>query len=184
MITDKLTNTIQTFGVAEIQRDFYLCDGALYPVANFNAFNVDIPDWAALGKTTYAKGMFADPLPTPAELADAKAAKNAEINIWREAANNSSFQFEGKAFSADALSFKDIMSFNGAVLLCGDIPPGWIGQWKAVDNSFIPIPDRATWTAFYLAMINQGQGNFLHSEELKETLANAATLQQIADIAW
>ncbi|MES2073878.1 MAG: DUF4376 domain-containing protein [Pseudomonadota bacterium] len=182
MITNK-DGVILAIGTVVQQGDSFLCEGALYPMASCNAYNVDMPAWVRPGDL-YVKSQFTKPLPTAAELAAAKAEKNDQINAWRVAANSASFQFAGKAFSVDELSYKDIMSMNGAVTLIGGMPPDWIGEWKAIDNTFIPIQDKATWIAFYLAMINQGQGNFLRSQQLKEALASASTLQQIAAITW
>jgi hypothetical protein len=110
--------------------------------------------------------------------------KNAQINAWREQANSSVFIYAGKEVSADPLSMKDIMSVNGAVTLLGTMPAGWGGAWKAADNSYIPIPDSGVWKLFFMAMVAQGQVNFMRAQELKQQLAAATTAEQIDAIAW
>lgn len=120
----------------------------------------------------------------PRTLADLKATKTAEINAARLTANRSSFTFAGKQIACDELSRSDIDGFNGIVSLTGALPPNWIGYWKAVDNTLVPIPDVATWTGLYAAMVAQGQTNFAHSQDLKTALAAAATAVEVEGIVW
>lgn len=119
-----------------------------------------------------------------AALEDLKAAKNAEINAARLKANRTSFQYGGKAIACDELSMIDIQSANGSVAITGALPGGWPGAWKAMDNTYVPIPDVATWTAFYQAMVDTGTANFNHSQDLKAQLAAATTPEQVAAIVW
>lgn len=117
-------------------------------------------------------------------LAEAKAAKNLEINASRLAANTSYFTFNGKQIAVDALSRSDIDASNGIISLTGALPGGWPGAWKAMDNTYVAIPDIATWTAFYAAMVTQGTANFVYSQQLKAALAAATTLEQVDAIYW
>ena len=121
------------------------------------------------------------PAPTLIEL---KAAKNAEINIARAAANTSTFDHSGKTFSCDQLSRSDIDGVNGYVALYGALPPGFHGAWKAVDNTYLPIADVDAWKVFYTAMVAQGAANFAHAQELKAQLAAATTPEAVAAIVW
>lgn len=121
------------------------------------------------------------PAPT---LADLKANKNADINTERGKANSTSFEHDGKAFACDALSRGDIDGVNGFVAITGALPPGFPCAWKAIDNSYLTIPDVAAWTAFYGSMIAAGALNFAHAQELKATLAAAQTPEAIAAITW
>lgn len=117
-------------------------------------------------------------------LSATRADKNAEINAARLAANRTSFQFGGKAIACDELSALDIASMNGIVALTGSMPPGWPGAWKAMDNTYVQIPDRATWVAFYGAMVQAGTDNFTRAQTLKAQLAAAATNAAVDSITW
>lgn len=120
----------------------------------------------------------------PRTLAQAKVEKNDEINRARAAANSSTFSYGGKTISVDALSRSDIDGANGIISLTGALPGGWPGAWKAVDNTYVLIPDIATWTAFYAAMVTQGTANFAYSQQLKATLAAATTIAEVDAITW
>ena len=148
--------------------------------------DVIINGWPALATpTTVLKWLNGTRTPVEtATLDDLKAAKNAEINAARLKANRTSFQYAGKAIACDELSMTDIQSANGAVALTGALPGGWPGAWKAMDNTYVMIPDVATWTAFYQAMVDTGTANFNHSQDLKAQLAAATTPEQVAAIVW
>jgi len=113
-----------------------------------------------------------------------KFAKNLEINLARLAANQKTFTHGGKLFACDPLSRSDIDGINGHVGTRGSLPVDWIGGWKAIDNSIVPIQNVADWNAFYDSMIAQGQANFLKSQNLKAQLAAATTSEQIEAIVW
>lgn len=121
------------------------------------------------------------PEPTLAEL---KAAKNAAINAARAAANAGTFTHAGNTFSCDALSRGDIDGMNGYVAIFGALPSVFTGSWKAVDNTFHPIPDVAAWKAFYSAVVLQGAANYAHAQDLKSQLAAATTPAAVATIVW
>lgn len=134
-------------------------------------------------------GFDLEPVPTPPippapSLDDLKAAKNAEINAARSAANISTFTHAGKAFACDALSRSDIDGVTGYVALYAAMPPNFSGTWKAVDNSYYPIADVAAWKEFYASMVATGAANFQHAQQLKAQLAEAATAEEVAAIAW
>jgi hypothetical protein len=144
------------------------------------------------GAPTYAD-LIADvlaaiPVPTPEEsaaiLANAKTAKNAEINAARLAANFGSFEYSGKSFATDQLSRSDIDGINGYVSLYAALPAGWPGAWKAMDNSYLSIADVSAWKLFYSAMVGAGNANFAKAQGLKATLAAATTLEQVAAVQW
>ncbi|MDP3225827.1 MAG: DUF4376 domain-containing protein [Rubrivivax sp.] len=122
--------------------------------------------------------------PAAPTLASLKAAKNAEINAARLAANFTTFPHADKVFSCDALSRSDIDGTNGVITLMGGFPPNWPGGWKAVDNTYVQITTREQWEAFYLSMCATGAANFAHSQTLKATLAAATTAEQVAAITW
>jgi hypothetical protein len=120
----------------------------------------------------------------PRTLAERRAVKNAEITAARLQANQTSFTYLGQEIAVDALSRSDIDCTHGVVLLTGAMPPGWQGGWKTVANTYVPIPDVATWSAFYLAMNSQGARNFDHSQALKAQLAAATSFEAIDAITW
>lgn len=119
-----------------------------------------------------------------ASLEDLKARKNDEINAARAQANETTFVFQGKHIRCDTVSKFDILSTNGCVALTGQFQPDWSGGWKTEDNAYVAITDIPTWTAFYMAMMNQGQGNFSHAQSLKQRLASATTPEEVAAIHW
>jgi len=64
------------------------------------------------------------------------------------------------------------------------MPVDWVGGWKTIANTYVPIPDVATWGRFYLSMTGQGKVNFAHSQALKAQLAAATTAEQVEEIVW
>lgn len=117
-------------------------------------------------------------------LAALKAAKRGEINKARLTANRSSFAFAGKQIACDELSRGDIDGITSAVALTGELPPDFPGAWKAVDNTYVPISDVATWGSLVAAMVARGTANFARSQSLKALLEAAATADAVAAISW
>lgn len=137
--------------------------------------------------TSRMQWLDADPAPKWAEtktLDELKAIKNAEINAGRLTANLSSFPYAGKQIACDALSRSDIDAVNGYVSLTGGFRVGWAGLWKATDNSYVDVSTVDAWKAFYAAMVDQGQANFSHAQDLKSQLASATTAEAVASINW
>lgn len=114
----------------------------------------------------------------PRTLADIKALKNDAINRARAAANGSFFVFQGKQIAVDPLSRSDIDAAHGAILMLQAMPPGWPGAWKSMDNTYVLIPDIATWGQFYGTMVATGTANFNHSQTLKAQLLAASTIAE------
>ena len=114
----------------------------------------------------------------PRTLEQVRAAKNEAINRARLRANQSHFTFAGKQIAVDPLSRGDIDGAHGAWLMSGGPPPGWPGGWKAIDNTYVPITDMATWGQFYGAMVATGTANFNHAQQLKAQLAAAPTIAE------
>lgn len=119
-----------------------------------------------------------------ANLGAAVSAKNSGINAARLSANFSSFSYAGKLIACDTLSRSDIDGANGYISLFGTLPPDWLGGWKAVDNSYVPITTVDEWKAFFKAMYDQGITNFKHSQALKDRLTKAKTASDIDAIIW
>lgn len=120
----------------------------------------------------------------PADITALKLTKNAEINACRLAASRKSFTFAGKEIACDELSRSDIDGINGIVSLMQALPSGWVGGWKAMDNTYVPIPDVNAWKAFCGAMVTKGQALFAHAQNLKVLLLAATTAEQVAAINW
>jgi hypothetical protein len=114
-------------------------------------------------------------------LADVKAAKNSAINQARAVANSATFTFQGKLIEVDQLSRSDIDGAHGDWLI-GQAPVDWPGGWKTLDNSYVAIPDQATWFLFYKAMVAQGTANFNHSQVLKAQLEAASTVEEVEQV--
>lgn len=131
-----------------------------------------------------------------AEELDAKAAeyalqlellrnkKMSDINSARAQADGSYFEFGGKQIDADADSMRQINAITGYVALFNEFPPGFPGAWKTVDNSYLPLPDIATWKSLVQAMAVTGTSNFLKQQALKTDVAQAASMAAIESIQW
>ena len=119
-----------------------------------------------------------------AEFAAAKTAKNIQINQWRATANQTTFPHAGKLIACDALSRSDIDAVANSVSLTGAFPAGFPGAWKAVDNSYIMLPNVDAFKAMHASMTLQGTINFGRSQTLKADLAAATTLEQVNAITW
>jgi hypothetical protein len=123
---------------------------------------------------------WADEMP----LASLKTRKNAQINQWRAAANQSTFPFAGKLIDCDALSRSDIDAVANHIGLFGAFPDGFPMAWKTADNEYVLLPDVDAFKAMYRAMTAQGTANFDRSEALKVALGNATDAAEVAAIAW
>ena len=121
---------------------------------------------------------------SPVDLAALKAAKNADINAWRAAANLSTFPHAGKQIACDELSRSDIDGVANHIALFGEFPAGFPGGWKATDNTMIARVDVDAFRAMFASMTAQGTENFNHAQDLKVQLAAASTLEEIAAIQW
>lgn len=115
---------------------------------------------------------------------DLKKDKRVEINLAREKANKSSFTYLGKEISCDSLSRSDIDAVSSELALTDSFPTGWPGGWKCMDNTYVPITDKATWIAFLQAMTTQGTANFLHAQTKKAEIEAATTIAEVEAVAW
>lgn len=121
-------------------------------------------------------------------VAQARLAKNTEIDRAREQANNTTFVHQGLMIACDALSFKDIASTASHIALFGTFPPEFPGGWKGKDaqgnTAYVLMPTLDDFKAFYSSMTAQGTANFNKSQGLKIQLAAATTLPEIQAIVW
>lgn len=114
-----------------------------------------------------------------------RARKRAEINAARWMANNTTFTFAGKEIAIDPLSRSDVNGTATEILNQGALPENWPGAWKAVDNTYVAIPDLATWKSFHHAMYLQGLDNFVHSQALKAYLDDPVrTVEEVKSVQW
>ena len=138
------------------------------------------PSDAAYWRFNYSTKVWED----PRNVEKVRSLKIEQINQWRAAANQSEFTYQGKQIAVDRLSRSDIDGVNGEVSLTGALPANFPGGWKTKDNTYVAIPDVATWVLFYKAMTAQGSANFLHSQTLKAQVAAATTIAEIEAITW
>lgn len=130
--------------------------------------------------------------PTPEELAlraaqaleSAKKHKNAQINSWRAAANQTHFTHLGKQIACDPLSRSDIDAVANNIALTGTFPVGFPNAWKAMDNTFLPISTIDAFKELYASMTLQGALNFAKSQDLKAQVETATTISAVQDITW
>lgn len=119
-----------------------------------------------------------------APLDELKARKNTAINQWRAAANQSTFPYAGRLIACDPLSRSDIDGVANHISLFGTFPPDFPMAWKALDNTYVPLPDIDAFKAMYQAMAAQGSANFDRSQALKRALGSATDAAEVAAIAW
>lgn len=119
-----------------------------------------------------------------AELTYVKFQKNQEINMWRATANQSYFTHGGKQIACDSLSRSDIDAVAGSVSLTNAFPAGFPNAWKALDNTYVSLPDVDSFKAMYASMTLQGTINFGRAQTLKTALAAAITVEQVNAITW
>lgn len=121
-----------------------------------------------------------------ASLEDLKSSKRAEITAARLAADGDRFVYMDKEIRTADKDMFDLLLTDGRIGKCapGTMPAKWPGGWKAIDNSYLPIPTREDWDAFYIAMYDAGIDNFNHSQELKAVIDQAETAEQVAAINW
>jgi len=120
----------------------------------------------------------------PRSFASLKSDKHREINLAWEAASVGAFEFGGKLIDCSRSSRSDIDGVQAEIALTGALPAGFPGQWKAQDNSWVPIPDAATWTQFIQAMVAQGLTNFGKAQALKAQIDAAESAQDLDGIVW
>ena len=119
-----------------------------------------------------------------AGLDEIKARRSAEITAAYLKANDTSFTFAEKEIQADAHAMKQINVTSSGIMRRNALVPGWPGVWKALDNSYVPIPDVATWWAMCDAIEATGHANFKKAQQLKAAISAATTAEQVAAIQW
>ncbi len=118
------------------------------------------------------------------DLESIKREQTAAINAAHTLANRTSFMFQGKEIQADEHSMTQIQITNGGILTRGGLRPGWLGAWKALDNTYVAIPDLATWHAFYESIEATGTANFIKAQTLKQAITAAQTIAEVTAITW
>jgi hypothetical protein len=119
-----------------------------------------------------------------APLDELKERQKQLINLAHELANKTSFMFQGKEIQANDHSMRQIEITNSGVLRRGTMRPGWLGAWKTLDNSYVAIPDVATWNQFLDAIEQTGTQNFDKAQQLKAAIDAAQTIEEISAIVW
>lgn len=117
-------------------------------------------------------------------LYEARLSRNYMINMWRAEANQTSFPYVGKQVACDQLSRSDLDGVASHVLLFGQFPEGFPNAWKAVDNTYIPLPSIDAFKDMYAAMTRQGTINFARSQQLKALVAAAADVSEVNAVTW
>lgn len=148
----------------------------------------------AAGAAAWTRGWEVVPLTAPeldarqqeyaVRLAQAKASRKADLNVWRVQADASYFEFAGKRIAVDDAAMRQILGTSATVALVGSFPEGWPGGWKAMDNSYVPIPDVDTWKELIREMGKQGATNFARQQQLKALVDEAVTLSEVEAITW
>jgi len=121
-----------------------------------------------------------------APLEQLRTDRSRAINAWKLEANNTYFEFAGEQISFKDSDRIEIQAVHNWVTLTNTMPTwaDWPGAWKAISNRWVPLPDVDTWKAFTLAIAERGTAHFKRAQQLKATLAVAATPEEIAAITW
>jgi hypothetical protein len=96
------------------------------------------------------------PTSTPLTLDQVYQAKISEISNARTEASNSTFEHDGKTFSANTLAKESILSTHGEVLATSAMPTGWIGAWLDSTGQPYLIANVTQWKAFYNSYYTTG----------------------------
>ena len=120
------------------------------------------------------------------ELDALKQRRRTMINAWWFAANNSYFEFRGERIGYGESDRVDIQGINNTVMLTGAMPvdPDWPAAWKTKSDTWVPIPDVATWVEFNVAISERGTAHFKKAQEMKAQLDLATTAAEIESITW
>jgi hypothetical protein len=110
--------------------------------------------------------------------------KTSEINAAWIRADSTAFAYGGEQFRAGPDDVLRLNSINGYISLMNEMPPGWIGVWKTMADTFIDLPDVEAWKPFYTAFVLKGVTNYLAAQGLKARLVAATTADEIAAITW
>ena len=131
----------------------------------FEPGDEDEPEWLALH-------------PPPDPIAEAKAAKRAEITAERDAACVAPVQAIGRTWQADEAS--QALLNKAITLAAAGLPlPAW---WRDIDNEDLPITDIAQLLAIGAAMAVATETAMHVSWARKAALSAAETLEEIAAI--
>lgn len=117
-------------------------------------------------------------------LEDIKIKKQAAITAAYLLANVTSFTFQGKEIQANEHSMKQIYITDSGITRRGGLKPNWLGFWKTLDNSYVAIPDVATWNAFYDSIEETGTANYLKAQVKKARISAATTIEEVDAITW
>jgi hypothetical protein len=146
-----------------------------------------MPSDFAFGRYRWRDGILlavsGDP-PTAEQLAVARSARSEQVNAWRSAASQACFAYQDKQFSCDPQSRQELDGIANTIALSGAFPPGFPGYWKAADNTPLPLPDIASFAALYGAMVERNTRVFNLAQELKQRIADAATVAGIEAVRW
>lgn len=117
---------------------------------------------------------------------EARKLKSAEINLAWSKADLGTFSFGGKVFSCDAVSRQRIRDVQDYLTVNSRFPEDFASSgnyWKAADNTFLHLPTKTEWSAFYSALLSVTSQNFAIASVLKNRIAEA-TLENLTDVRW
>jgi hypothetical protein len=124
-------------------------DGVWQPLSYY--VNLTDADRTSLGITELVA-----PPPAPLTLDQVYQAKISDISNARTEASNSTFEHDGKTFSANTLAKESILSTHGEVLATNAMPVGWIGAWLDSTGQPYLIGNVTQWKSFYNSYYTTG----------------------------
>lgn len=123
------------------------------------------------------------------DIETARSRKRSEIDSARMAANSSFFLYGGAKIACDPISMSDIDKTAQHIALTGSFHPEFPGVWKGKDPitgepKYVPMLTVSDFIAMHAAMVAQGTANFTKSEQLKNEIKLAGTVDAVMGIHW
>lgn len=115
---------------------------------------------------------------------NAVQAKIIEINEAWEAANKTTFTHNGFVIECDPVSRYNIDAVATTIGMTGELPAGFPGFWKALNNTKLSISNANDFRNMYASMVAQGTLNFAKAQQLKATLTSCTTIEQVNLVNW
>lgn len=123
------------------------------------------------------------PQPGESTIAGIRAAKLAEVNAWRAAAETV-FEYKGATFACDPASRRRLDAVAHCLALTGSFPADYAGAWTATDNAAVPVGTVDEFRAFYAAMAAAMTAAFNRATALKAAVMAADKPEAVAALAW
>ena len=114
-------------------------------------------------------------------LSSARAAKKAQINIWREEALRDGFGHNGEIYQADPVSYTNLIGVTAAISSGLTLPSNFL--WRTADDNNVSMDNEAL-IALGAAMLSYVNGCYQKSWALKAAVDECEDIEQLDLIIW